>query len=158
MYSLMPSLTSKQIKELTKLAVLTLLAEEPLYQESGAGPQAIERDISLKYDDLEMFSSVAYFLVPEMVKDGLIRREEIAGKPHFITDYGREYLESARRKALFPELEQRKDWSKRETDPALQEEIEGMIRGLPEFRKSGDQRIQQVSQQLVEIIGRSSAR
>ena len=92
----MPSLTAKQNKELTKLAVLTLLAEEPLYQERGASPQAISRDITIKYERSPMFNGVTGILLPEMINDGLIRREETPGKPHFITEQGREHLEAAR--------------------------------------------------------------
>lgn len=154
----MRHLDYKQRRELTKLAVLTLLME-PLFQETGAGEATISRDVHSRLDTRNAYQNVK-LLLPSMLEEGVIRREESEGKrkPYFITDTGKEYLHAAQQQALFPELAPQKDWSKGEGSPALLEDIAGTIRSLPEFRESDDQRIQQVSQQLAQIMGYTAAR
>jgi DNA-binding PadR family transcriptional regulator len=146
-------LNQKQKKELTKLAILTLLME-PLYKETGAGEATISRDFDVNLENGNHYQNMKV-LLPSMIEDGLIRREESEGKkekPYFITDEGIEYLESARKRALFPELAPQKDWSTREGTAVSVDDIAGLIRTFPEFGESDDKRIQQVSQQLAKMM------
>ena len=102
-------------------------------------------------------------LLADMERSGLIERkpDERDGrvKPYFITDpAGTRYLDAARRKALFPEIMPRQDWSASQTAPDLLRTVADVIRTLPEFRDSGDSRIQEVSQQLAQTISQSAGK
>ena len=101
-------------------------------------------------------------LLADMEKTGLVERKPDArdgrAKPYFITDAGSRYLEVARQKAVFPEIVPRQDWAASETAPDKRQAVATFIRTLPEFRDSGDDRIQEVSQQLAQTISQLPAK
>jgi DNA-binding MarR family transcriptional regulator len=145
-------LSSTQKQELSKLRILQYLSDSPLAKDG----------ILLDYLPRPERGSPKR-LALEMVDEGLIERRQDPHltkptKPCFITDAGRQYLEAAQKKAMFPEIMPRQDWSAGETGPDTQQTVADFIRTLPEFSKSHDRRIQEVSQKLAQIIAPSAAK
>ena len=95
-------------------------------------------------------------VLEKLIEDGLVERRphthHKTAKPYFITQLGTEYLEAATRKAMFPEIGQKQDWSTGEPDDGLRATITSFLRGLPEFHASGEDRIQKVSQELAQAL------
>jgi DNA-binding MarR family transcriptional regulator len=143
--------------ELIKLRILKALSEPgaleygitATWRVSHAADPRTDSSSDVKHVDREK-------VLEKLIKDGLVERRPDAhhktAKPYFITLLGTEYLEAATRKAMFPEISQRQDWSTGEPGDGLQATITSFLRGLPEFHASGEDRIQQVGQELAQAL------
>jgi DNA-binding MarR family transcriptional regulator len=137
-----------------KLRVLQLLSE-PAEAEYGASASSIE-------DQTRSSTTTVEKLLKAMQADGVIERKpdprNKSSKPVFITPKGRDYLAAATRDAVFPEIAQRQDWSTGQSDTELQRAVTDFIRSLAEFQASGEDRIQQVSQELTKTFSPAKQR
>ena len=99
-------------------------------------------------------------LVATMLEEGLLERRphptHKTAKPYFITPQGSEYLESAKQKATFPDLSPRKRWTPPEVESITSQAVSDVIRGLPEFRDSDEDRIRQVAKQITSAVSQAS--
>jgi hypothetical protein len=171
----MGSLNKYQTYELSKLRILSYLSE-PERAEHGARAYDIERDVGPR--PVAEAGKRGEIILSEMQAAGLIERRQDAadrrGNPFFITERGRDYLADATDKALFSEeLAQWKTWMVEEDRERWRrvaarvaskdagrrsgyvDEVADILRVLPEFRDSGMDRIQEVSQQIAIAIARS---
>jgi DNA-binding MarR family transcriptional regulator len=124
-----------KVKDVAIIKVLDYIAFEP-----GATASDIDSFAQSKH-----LRSTG-LLLPEMVQAGLIERQEKPtyhhAKPYSITNKGRQYLEEARQGALGGVSDDK------------QGVLADVLRQLPEFQTSSEERIQEVSCKLVEAIGR----
>ena len=151
-----------EITERAKLRVLAFLNDPVIVADGGA----VKDQISRAVDDAATASGITDYisiinLLPKMKEAGLIDRVQQPSshdgnsKPYFITDVGKQYLQSAQDKAMSTETGQRQDWATGEANPGVQETVADFIRRLPEFQTRSEERIQRVSRELSEKLAAS---
>jgi DNA-binding MarR family transcriptional regulator len=148
---------TQRIREQTKEAAIIKVLDYVDFE-----PRATASDID-RFVNVRHVRSTSS-LLPEMIKAGLIERQEVPtyghAKPISITDRGRRYLEEARQRAMSSASGQRQGWAEgvsADKDGAIAD----VLRHLPEFQASNEKRIQEVSRKLAEAIaspGPQSAR
>jgi hypothetical protein len=150
-----------RIIERTKIKILQILSD-PSNAESGKAAENLKGIAQRARRQGEEQLTTPNIVIPDMVASGLIERREglsdlgAKAKPYFITDIGRKYPLDATAKAMSTEPGNRDDWAVRDATYGVRETVANFIRRLPEFQTRSEERIQQVSRELAEMLSQLS--
>lgn len=99
----------------------------------------------------------------ELVDEGLVERRPTeyhrTAKPYFITQAGRDYLESSppEMKEKLSAIDRKDSWVGKISDDRLGPIVSDVIRSLREFQDAPPRRISDVSREITEAITRSTS-
>ena len=141
-----------QRRELSKLRILQHLSEPDKRETGTIGSRLPSPERAIESDRL----------VATMLEEGLLERRphptHQTAKPYFITQQGSEYLELAKQKAVFPDLGPRKRWTAPAVESSLSQAVSDVLRELPEFRDSDDNRIREVTERIASAVSQATNR
>ena len=98
----------------------------------------------------------------ELVDEGLVERRPTeyhrTAKPYFVTQAGRDYLESSspQMKEMLAALGRKESWVGKVSDDSLERIISRVIRDQPEFHDALPRRINEVTREITEAINQAA--